>query len=264
MHYPEMNPIALSLGPIHIHWYGVMYALSMIAAWALGKYRAKRGFAPVKPEDVSDLIFFWGILGVVTGGRLGYVLFYQFSALWHDPIYALRIWDGGMSFHGGLLGVLLSMLIYAKRHHISYIALMDFLAPLVPTGIFLGRIGNFINGELWGRVTTMPWGMIFPQAGPEPRHPTQLYEALGEGVLFFILLWWYSSVPRERGQVSGFFLLVYAIIRFSLEFFRQPDAHLGFVLFGVLTQGQLLCIPMFLLGLYMLRGIRANNPLFNL
>lgn len=252
MMYPDINPIAAHIGPLTIYWYGVMYALSMIVAWQLGVYRAKQPHAPVKPEVVSDLILFWGIIGVVVGGRLGYVLFYQFSTFIHHPLYLLRVWDGGMSFHGGLIGVILVMLLYAKRHHLSILVLMDFLAPLVPPGLCLGRIGNFINGELWGRVTTLPWGMVFPQAGPLPRHPTQLYEALGEGVLFFILLWWYSNKPHRPGQVSGFFLVGYAFIRFLIEYLREPDAHMGFVLFNSLTQGQLLCIPMLLLGLYLL------------
>lgn len=252
MIYPDINPVALSIGPLTIYWYGVMYALSMIAAWQLGVYRATRTKAPVKPAEVSDLILFWGIIGVVVGGRVGYVLFYQFSTFIHNPLYLFRIWDGGMSFHGGLIGVILVMWLYALKHNISLLVLMDFLAPLVPPGIFLGRIGNFINAELWGRVTNVPWGMVFPEAGNLPRHPTQLYEAFFEGVVFFILLWWYSSKPHRPGQVSGFFLVCYAVIRFLLEYLREPDAHMGFVLFNTLTQGQVLCIPMLLLGLYLL------------
>lgn len=259
MMYPAIDPVALSVGPITVYWYGLMYAFSMIIAWQLGVYRARQGQAPVEPGEVSDLILCWGIVGVVLGGRIGYVIFYQLNTFIHDPLYLIRIWEGGMSFHGGLVGVILVMWLYALKHKISLLKLMDFLAPLVPPGLCLGRIGNFINAELWGRVTTVPWGMIFPEAGNLPRHPTQLYEAFFEGVVFFIVLWWYSSKTHRPGQVSGFFLIYYASIRFLLEYLREPDSHMGFVLFNTLTQGQLLCVPMFLLGSYLLFFRKQRN-----
>ncbi len=246
--YPEINPVALDLGVIQLHWYGIMYLLAFLIAYFLGCYRAKQSNSILNKEELSDLLLFWGVLGVVLGGRLGYVLFYQFDYFLQHPSYALRIWEGGMSFHGGLLGAIIAMVLYAHKYHKPLGKVTDFIAPLVPIGLGLGRIGNFINGELWGRTTEVPWGMVFPQAGVLPRHPTQLYEAGLEGILLFVVVWCYSMRPRPTYAVSGLFLLGYGVVRFLLEYYREPDAHLGFVLFSSLTMGQLLSLPMIIGG----------------
>lgn len=248
LNYPEFNPIAISVGPLNVHWYGLMYLLAFAVAWLLGQYRAKKAnYQYWTSEEVSDLIFY-GALGAVLGGRIGYMLFYKWSSLLAAPWTIFFVWEGGMSFHGGVLGVLVAVLCLMKKTKKSFAQIADFVVPLVPLGLGFGRLGNFINGELWGRVTEVPWGMVFPYAGMLPRHPTQLYEALGEGVLLFIVIWIYSSKPRPPLAVSALFLMGYGVIRFSIEFFREPDAHLGFVAFGWLTQGQLLSIPMVLIG----------------
>lgn len=256
VNYPEINPVALSIGPITVYWYGLMYLLAFVTAWGLGVYRAKKRPSILTPEEVGDLFLFWAVLGVILGGRIGYVLFYQFQAFIHDPLYLFKIWGGGMSFHGGLLGAMIVVYIFAKKHHKSFLGILDFAVPLVPPGLMFGRIGNFINAELWGRTTDLPWGIVFPQGGPLARHPTQLYEALGEGLILFIVLWVYSAKPRPVPSVTGLFLVGYGIIRFLIEFVREPDAHLGFILFDSLTMGQLLSIPMVLLGLYLMARSR--------
>lgn len=248
LNYPHINPVAFALGPIAVHWYGIMYLVGFVGAWYLAWLRARRPNSGWSSEQISDLIFY-AALGVIVGGRLGYMLFYDFSELLHHPLSLFKIWQGGMSFHGGVLGVLIALWIYSYKIHKSLWELTDFVAPLVPVGLAAGRLGNFINGELWGRVTTMPWGMIFPDAGPLPRHPSQLYEFLLEGVLLFIILWIYSSKPRPRFAVSALFLLCYGFFRFCIEFFRQPDTQIGFVAWGWLTKGQLLSLPMILAGI---------------
>lgn len=247
LHYPAINPVAFSLGPLAVHWYGIMYLIAFSLAWMIGQYRAKRSSGSWNKEQVNDLIFYCA-LGAVIGGRVGYMLFYQFAELLSSPLLLFKVWEGGMSFHGGLLGVLVAVLFFAYKFHKTFFEVTDFLAPLVPLGLFFGRIGNFINGELWGRVTTVPWGIVFPHAGSLPRHPTQLYEALGEGLLLFLIVWFFSAKPRPRMAVSGVFLAGYGIIRFVIEFFREPDAHLGFIAFDWLTMGQLLSLPMILIG----------------
>lgn len=245
--YPQFDPIAFSVGPLHVHWYGLMYLLSFGLGWALALYRAKHSQGIWTENNISDLLFYVAV-GVVVGGRIGYMLFYNLVDLLAHPLNLFKVWEGGMSFHGGFLGVLLAVWIYARKHRRHFIDITDFIAPIVPIGLAAGRIGNFINGELWGRVTNLPWGMIYPQAGPWPRHPSEIYEFLCEGVLLFILLWWFSSNPRPRMAVSALFMLGYGTIRFILEFFRQPDPQLGFLAFGWMTQGQLLSLPMFLIG----------------
>jgi phosphatidylglycerol:prolipoprotein diacylglycerol transferase len=247
--YPQINPVALNLGFIELHWYGLMYLLAFLIAYALGCYRARQPNSVLNKEELGDLLLFWGVLGVIIGGRLGYVLFYQFNYFLRDPAYIFKVWEGGMSFHGGLIGAILAMIFYARKHHKAVGKVFDFIAPLVPVGLGLGRIGNFINGELWGRPTDVAWGMVFPHVDAQARHATQLYEAALEGILLFAVLWLFSAKPRPAYSVSGLFLIGYGLIRFLLEYYREPDAHLGFVLFGSLTMGQLLSLPMLIAGI---------------
>lgn len=248
MIYPSINPVAFALGPIKVHWYGLMYVFGFFCAWALAKYRVKKHKLSWSKEQVADIIFYAAI-GVVIGGRLGYVLFYDFSNFAANPLNIFKIWQGGMSFHGGLLGVMVGLWFVAKKMHITYFQLTDFVAPLVPIGLGAGRIGNFINGELWGRPTTVPWAIVYPQVDWQPRHPSEIYEFLLEGVLLFIILWLYSAKPKPEKSVSGLFLIGYGSFRFFVEFFRQPDSQLGFIAFKWMTMGQLLCIPMVAFGI---------------
>lgn len=245
--YPHIDPVALSLGPIKVHWYGIMYLIGFFSAWALGRHRAKKSNGLWSEQDVSDVIFYCA-LGVIVGGRIGYMLFYNFSTLIAEPLSLFKVWDGGMSFHGGLLGVIVALICFSRMKRKGFFQVADFVVPLVPIGLGAGRIGNFINGELWGRITTMPWGMIYPEAGPMPRHPSEIYEFLLEGVVLFCILWWYSAKSRPAMAVSGLFLLGYGAFRFFCEFFRQPDPQLGFIAFNWMTMGQLLSLPMIILG----------------
>jgi phosphatidylglycerol:prolipoprotein diacylglycerol transferase len=249
--YPNIDPVAVSIGPLKIHWYGLMYVIGIGAAWFLARQKAKQPGFPWSAAQVEDLIFYTA-LGLVIGGRLGYILFYNLAAFLRDPIILFRVWEGGMAFHGGLLGALAGMWLFARRNESPFFVVTDFIAPYVPIGLFAGRIGNFINGELWGKPTDVPWAMVFPGAGPEPRHPSQLYEALLEGVVLFIALQWFSRQSPPRMAVSGMFLLLYGIFRFAIEFVRLPDAHLGYLAFGWLTMGQLLSLPMILFGTVLL------------
>ncbi len=249
--YPQIDPIAFSIGPVKVHWYGIMYVIGFLAAYGLGTYRAKKPGSPFTPEQVSDLLFY-GALGVIIGGRLGYMLFYDLPSFLNNPLVFFRVWDGGMSFHGGLLGVIIALALYMRKLKMPIFVATDFIAPFVPIGLGAGRIGNFINGELWGRVTNVPWAMVFPKAGPLPRHPSQLYEFFLEGVVLFLILWFFSKKPRPLMAVSAMFLLFYGCFRFFVEFFRQPDPQMGFVAFGWMTEGQLLSLPMILIGLMML------------
>ena len=240
--HPNIDPVAFSIGPLAVRWYGLMYLAGFAIGWWLGLRRISNGQAPVTRAQLDDTLFLI-VLGVILGGRLGYVLFYKPGYYLSNPLEVFAIWQGGMSFHGGLLGVMAAMLLAARRHGVDWLRLMDFLAPLVPPGIAAGRLGNFINGELPGRVTDVPWGMVFRGAGDAPRHPSQLYQAALEGVALFVLLWWFSSKPRARGQVSAMFLLGYGALRFVTEFFREPDAFIGFLALGF-TMGQWLCLAM--------------------
>ncbi|HTO17629.1 MAG TPA: prolipoprotein diacylglyceryl transferase [Pseudomonas sp.] len=246
--YPQIDPVAIAIGPLKIHWYGLMYLIGIGGAWLLASRRVQR-FAPEWHKDkLSDLVF-WVALGVILGGRLGYVLFYDFAAYLADPAKILRVWEGGMSFHGGLIGVLLAVWLFGRRNDKSFFALMDFIAPLVPIGLGAGRIGNFINAELWGKATDLPWAMVFPTDPAQlPRHPSQLYQFALEGVALFVILWLYTRKPRPVMSVSGLFAVCYGVFRFIVEFVRVPDAQLGYLAFGWLTMGQLLCIPMVLIG----------------
>ena len=253
--HPQFDPVASHLGPLAIRWYGLMYLAGFIAFLILGHRRARQNVLNGwLPADVDDLLFY-GVLGVVLGGRLGQVLFYEPGYYFSNPLEILAIWKGGMSFHGGFLGVLLAMALWGRKRGRTFFEVTDFIAPLVPLGLAAGRIGNFINGELWGRVAPadLPWAMVFPQAhdGGLPRHPSQIYEALGEGLLLFAVLWWYSSRPRPRGAVSGAFLVGYGLLRFLAEYFREPDEGI----FGhsyAISMGQWLSLPMILIGVYLL------------
>lgn len=255
--FPPINPVAFSLGPLHVHWYGLMYLFGFISAWALAHWRVKHYQLPWTAEQISDLIFF-AALGVILGGRLGYMLFYNTAQLMHQPWTLFKLWEGGMAFHGGLLGVIVALLLFARKMRRPFWQVADFVAPLVPLGLLAGRAGNFINGELWGRVTDMPWAMVFPQVDLQPRHPSQLYEFGLEGIGLFILVWWYAAKPRPTGRVSAIFLIGYALCRLFIECFREPDAQLGFLAFDWLTMGQLLSLPMLMVGL-VLWWIKRNE-----
>jgi len=249
--YPEIDPVAVSLGPVAIHWYGLTYLVGFIAVWWLGNLRARKPDSGWKAEEISDLLFY-GALGVILGGRFGYIIFYNFGAFLDDPLILFRIWQGGMSFHGGMLGVFVAMWLFGRKTGRSFFQVTDFMAPFVPIGLGAGRIGNFINGELWGRPTELPWGMVFPFVDSQPRHPSMLYEALLEGLLLFVILWLYSARPRPFRAVSGMFMLCYGIFRFAVEFVRVPDAHIGFIALDWVTMGHLLSAPMILFGLFLL------------
>ena len=249
MTYPQIDPIALSIGPLHVHWYRLMYLFGFLFVWLLGLYRVNK--TDWTRQQLEDLLFY-GAVGVIIGGRVGYAIFYDFQANLENPLNIFKIWQGGMSFHGGLLGVLAAFAWFGKKTGKSFFEISDFIAPMVPIGLMFGRIGNFINGELWGKVTDVPWAMVFPGAGPLPRHPSQLYEAALEGVLLFIILWWFSSKPRPKAAVSGLFLLGYGFFRFLVEFVRIPDAQYGYLAFDWLTMGQILCLPMIVFGIILM------------
>lgn len=250
--YPEIDPVALAIGPVKIHWYGLTYLAGLAFAWWFAVRCTRRPWSPLNREQVDDLIFY-AALGVVLGGRVGYTLFYGGDKLAQDPTWLLRVWEGGMSFHGGFLGVLFAMYLFGRRHKIAFWPLMDFVAPLVPVGLGLGRLGNFIGQELWGRPSDVPWAMVFPDDPLQlARHPSQLYQFAMEGVLMFTLLYWFSAQPRPTRAVSGVFSLSYGVVRFIAEFFREPDQHIGFQAFGWMTRGQLLSLPMIALGVYLI------------
>ncbi|MGR5463269.1 prolipoprotein diacylglyceryl transferase [Photobacterium damselae] len=256
--FPQIDPVLVQIGPLAIRWYGLMYLIGFAFAMWLANRRADQPGSGWTKDQVSDLLFA-GFLGVVIGGRIGYVLFYNFDLFLANPLYLFKVWTGGMSFHGGLLGVITAMLWYGHKNGRTFFSIADFIAPLVPFGLGMGRLGNFINGELWGRVTDVPWAMIFPTGGPLPRHPSQLYEFLLEGVVLFIILNLFIRKPRPTGAVSGLFLLCYGSFRFFVEFFRQPDAQLGFF-DGWLTMGQILSTPMILLGAAILIWAYKKKP----
>ena len=250
--HPQFDPVALALGPVQIHWYGLTYLAAFgLFLFLAGRRVALPWFADIgwTRRDVEDLLFY-GVLGVVIGGRIGYALFYKPGQYLANPFEILMVWKGGMSFHGGLLGVIVAMAWFARKKGRSFFQVTDLIAPCVPTGLASGRVGNFINGELWGRAAdpSLPWAMIFPQSGSAmPRHPSQVYQFLLEGLLLFVLLWWYASKPRATGQVSGMFLIGYGFFRFVAEYFREPDAFLGLLALGM-SMGQWLCVPMLLAG----------------
>jgi phosphatidylglycerol:prolipoprotein diacylglycerol transferase len=264
--HPQIDPVALQLGPLAVHWYGLTYLAAFGLFLFLGLSRLRHpAFAKLEgqqawhKQDVEDILFM-GVMGVILGGRIGYCLFYKPLYYLSNPLEILAVWQGGMSFHGGLLGVMVAMVWFARTRKRPFLQVMDFVAPCVPTGLAAGRVGNFINGELWGRVAdpSLPWGMVFRGAGDTPRHPSQVYQFLLEGLLLFVLLWLFARKDRPIGQVSGAFSLGYGVFRFIAEFFREPDAHLGLLSLGM-SMGQWLCVPMILLGLWLL--MRNRSPI---
>lgn len=277
----NFDPVAVSIGPLDIHWYGIMYLLAFLSFWIIANQRAvTQRWWGWNTQDVSDVLFY-GMLGVILGGRIGYMLFYASDMLIQNPLSLFKVWDGGMSFHGGLLGVIVALLWFARRTRRSFWQVADFVAPMVPLGLAFGRLGNFIGGELWGRPSDVPWAMIFAKStGFEAtektalleawrsgaldhlaRHPSQLYQAGLEGLSLFIILMWYSRKPRPSAAVSGLFLAGYGVFRFIVEFFRQPDQHLGFLAMHWLTMGMLLSLPMVAAGfIIMWFATRTNKP----
>ena len=250
--YPDIDPVALALGPIKIHWYGITYVVGIVSAWYLLRWRARKNpLLGWKQEHIDDMVFL-AMLGIIVGGRLGSVLFYNLPYYLDHPTDIFKINQGGMSFHGGLIGVLLAMFWFARKTNSTFFQVTDFIVPVVPIGLGCGRIGNFINGELWGAPSTLPWAMIFPGAGAMPRHPSQLYEVLLEGILLFIILWFYSAKLRPIMAVSGLFLLGYGLFRSSVEFVREPNAHIGYLAFDWVTMGMVLSLPMILFGAILL------------
>jgi len=259
--HPQFDPIAFHVGPVAVRWYGLMYVVGFLLFVILGRYRARQNMLTGwRPSDVDDMLVY-GVFGVILGGRLGYILFYKPLYYLEHPFEIFAVWQGGMSFHGGLIGVLIAVWFFARARRKRWLVVTDFVAPLCPLGLAAGRIGNFINGELWGRVTSGPWGMVFPQAGPEPRHPSQLYEFALEGVLLFIVLWVYTQRRRPMGAASGLFLAGYGVCRFIAEYAREPDSFLGYLALG-LTMGQWLSLPMIAIGAAMIVWSyrRADKP----
>jgi phosphatidylglycerol:prolipoprotein diacylglycerol transferase len=281
-HLHTIDPVALELGPVAIHWYGLMYLAGFAVAWWLGRRRLAQGRLPVSDAAFGDLMFY-AMVGVIAGGRLGWILFYGWHEWLRDPWMLVRVWEGGMSFHGGLLGVLGAGWWWTRRNRVAFWDAVDFVAPLVPPGLGFGRIGNYINGELWGKETGGSWGVVFPSALPEPerslplarlaelhaagqldafaRHPSQLYQAALEGLVLFVVLWWYSSRPRPRYAVAGLFAVGYGLARFAVEFVRVPDADIGYLAFGWLTMGQLLTLPLIAVGVALLVASRRSPTL---
>ena len=257
--HPQFDPIALQIGPLAIRWYGLMYLIAFGLLWAFGRWRiARRPNGVWVKKDLDDALFY-GILGTIIGGRVGYVLFYKFGDYLGEPWRIFYVWEGGMSFHGGMLGVILALWLFARSRGQDWLRVTDFIAPLVPLGLAAGRLGNFINAELWGRATDGPWAMVFPRVDNIPRHPSQLYEFALEGLALFALLWWFSMKPRPRGAVSGLFLVGYGVFRFTAEFTREPDRFLGLLALGF-TMGQWLSLPMIAIGLVMMVWAYRTQP----
>jgi len=255
--HPQFDPVAIQIGPLAVRWYGLMYLVGFALIWAVGRYAIKnRPHAVWTAHDLDDALFY-GILGTIIGGRFGYVLFYKFGEYLFEPWRIFFVWEGGMSFHGGFLGVIIALWWYARSRRQSWLAITDFIAPLVGLGLGAGRLGNFINAELWGRAASVPWAMTFPNVDRVPRHPSQLYEFALEGVVLFTALWWYSAKPRKRGAVSAWFLIGYGVFRFAVEFTREPDSFLGLLALG-LSMGQWLSVPMILAGVLLLAWSRRR------
>jgi len=258
--YPRINPVAFHFGVLKIHWYGLMYLLSFILGWFLMSYRAGKLKLNWSDDQIADLVFYIA-LGVLLGGRIGYMLFYDFPDSIHAPWIIIKVWDGGMSFHGGLLGVILMTWLWCRKQKKHFLDVADFIAPIIPVGLAAGRIGNFLQGELWGKITDVPWAMIYPQADRAPRHPSEIYEFLLEGMLEFIILWFYSAKPKPRMTVSALFLIGYGCMRCFCEFFRMPDPQYGYLAFGWLTMGQVLSFPMVIVGIVLLVIAYRNDKM---
>jgi phosphatidylglycerol:prolipoprotein diacylglycerol transferase len=259
-YHPEFDPIAFHLGVVAVRWYGLMYLIGFALGLILGRSRIRSNQnSSMSIREFDDLLFYI-VLGVIIGGRLGYSIIYDLGNVIRSPLSVFYVWEGGMSFHGGLIGVCIAILVYARVKQKNWLVLGDFVAPLVPLGLAAGRVGNFINGELWGRPTEVPWAIVFPQSGSfVGRHPSQLYEFFFEGLVLFMILWVFSKRQRPVGVISGLFLACYGFFRFSIEFMREPDQHLGLLSFG-LSMGQWLCVPMIFIGLVLLmRAIRRNG-----
>jgi phosphatidylglycerol:prolipoprotein diacylglycerol transferase len=256
--HPGFDPVAIQIGPLAIRWYGLMYLVGFAVSYGLGRLRIARGLAGRVTVQVLDDLLFYCVLGVIAGGRLGYVLFYKPGYYLEHPLEALAVWQGGMAFHGGFLGVLVAIWWVARKHRLRWLEITDFFAPLSPLALAAGRLGNFINGELWGRVTDVPWGTIFRGAGPLPRHPSQLYQFALEGVVLFVILWIYSARPRPTGAVSALFLVGYGVARFAVEFFREPDDFLGLLALD-LSMGQWLSVPMIVAGVALFAWSRRRG-----
>lgn len=255
-HYPDIDPVLISLGPVKIHWYGLMYLIGLVGAWWLLRQRVEnRRYAGWTNEQLLDLIVA-GALGVIVGGRIGSVIFYNFDAFLQDPLMLIRIWEGGMSFHGGLIGVLVAVWWFARRTGHRFLALVDTVAPVVPIGLGAGRIGNFINAELWGKPTDVPWAVVYQGVA---RHPSQLYQFMLEGVVLFAVLFWLSRQPRRAGFIAGLFGVLYGVFRFAVEFIRLPDAHIGYLAWGWLTMGQLLSLPLIFIGAWLMWRSRKKE-----
>ena len=253
----NIDPIFITLGSFNIYWYGVMYLIAFLLAWYLGNIYIKKNIVSISRDQFSDLIFY-SFLGVFFGGRIGYCLFYNLAYSIENPISILFIWDGGMSFHGGFIGVLISTYYFCQKNSKNFFQISDLITALTPIGLFTGRVGNFINGELWGKPTEILWGVIFPRVDMSPRHPTQIYEAILEGLILFIILNILYIKKLSFSIVTAYFLIFYSFFRFFIEFFRVPDLHIGYVAFNWVTMGQLLCLPMFFLGIYFLQTNKGN------
>lgn len=259
MHFPDISPVALQIGPLAIRWYALAYVVGILLAQYLMMKLDDRAPVPMLSKAARDSLVMYGVLGIILGGRVGYILFYNFSYFLENPHHMFAVWEGGMSFHGGLIGVTLAFLLFARRFGIRFLSMMDLIAVVAPLGLFFGRLANFVNGELYGRVTESPLGMVFPRGGPLPRHPSQLYEAALEGVVLFTVMWLVANRTRVRekpGFLAGLFITGYGIARFSVEFVREPDVQLGLLTFG-LSMGQLLCLPMLALGVFLM--VRAKR-----
>lgn len=258
--HPNFDPVAFTIGPVSVQWYGLMYVAAFASVYFLWLYRTKAysyyDSSTWNADTISDLVFY-GALGAVLGGRLGYVFFYKPLEYLSDPIKIFYLHEGGMSFHGGLLGVIVALLLLSRKLNVSFMQVAEFVAPVAPIGLFFGRMGNFINQELWGKTTDLPWGMVFSNGGPLPRHPSMLYEAFLEGLLLFVVLWLVARKRRPVGMLSGLFLIGYAASRMLVEFVRVPDEHLNYLFFDWVTMGQVLSLPMLLLGLFLV--FRANR-----
>ena len=259
--FPVIDPVAFEIGPLRVHWYGLAYLAGLFGAVILGKYRADQMKSPISRVMVTDIVVH-AAFGAIIGGRLGYALFYDLGHMLASPLDIVKIWEGGMSFHGGFAGALVGLWLYAYRKHLAFFQVTDFVAPLIAVGLFFGRIANFVNQELWGRPTDLPWGIVFPFDPDQlARHPSQLYEAALEGLLLFTILWLYSREPRKVGAVSGLFLVCYGTFRFLVEFVREPDVGLGFIIANWVTMGQLLSTPLIIAGIAI--WVAANRNYFN-